>query len=784
MTDKISKVVPLGIILGAVIGVVLGVVIPNFMLAIDFIGRLFVNALQVVVIPLILAAVISGLSSFGNLTKIGRTGVRILLYFLATSAIAVVVGLVLALIIRPGSGSAPELMQRFSTGGGYPIGNISDMLAALIPSNLAAGIVKGQYLGLILFAIIGGGLLASMGAGARTVTTFFRQLNDVLMKLVSLVLYAAPIGILCLVGSAVAENRDSLQALASGFGWYTLTILVGLAIQAIVVLPIIAVRFAGRSPFEYLRSLSPALLTALGTGSSAATLPVTYKCAVEEGKADARASALVLPLGAVANLNGTALSVVVATIFLANVMNVPLGALQIILVTVTALLVSIGAAGVPMATPIVASIVLGVAGFTPTQIVAGTGLIMALDWLIDRARAFVNVWGDAVGAVVIAETFEFKTARRAAPRKSDSRRDSARPSRGRTRGDDDRDRRRGRQDSRDNRKPARSASPGRSNRGRTQPRQADADSPFGISAPATPVLDIEAGSSAPKEASRPEAPRERQPQRGRSRDDSSRSSGPPRQKEQPSSDRDRDRGRSRRTSERDSSDNQRSNRRPPSRDRKPAPRKSEDTHPAPRRETREEAPVETEPKVIAEVKEPVVEEPKATPEPAISDGRLSPATVARELAKVSAQLAGGQREPDDEQKPAEGTLETGEPERAKDKPSVKETPDETSEDRRERSFPRSNVAVKASVPPPAEEDQRERSPEGKTEETAPKPVEKKAPSTETTKPHFGRSRSRKGAKPSADRTSRPTESKTTTELPSGYSTEKATFGRGKRKKVR
>jgi len=786
MTDKSSKAVPLGILLGIAAGAALGATLPAFMQAIDFIGRIFINALQVVVIPLVVAAIISGVASFGDLSKIGRTGVRIILYFAATSAIAVVIGLVLALVFSPGSGVAAEALRSYGLSGGYPVGNISDMLSSLIPFNLAAGVVGGQYLGLVLFAVLMGGILATMGAGARTVTTFFRQINDALMRLVRLLLLAAPLGVFSIVGSAVAANTGSVEGLSQGFGWYALTILIGLALQAFVVLPLVVGRFAGRAPVDYFRNFSPALLTALGTSSSTAALPVTYECAVNEGRVDQRAGALVLPLGSLANLNGTAMTVIIATIFLANVFEVSLSALQIALITVTTLLVSIGAAGMPMATPVITTIVLGVAGFTPVQILAGTSLIMALDWLVDRGRAFVNVWGDAVGAAVIAETFEFKTARRAPARAADKKRESTRTPRGRSRSDSDRGR--GRQDTRGGRRPSRGAPtrdsrparadsdrpapPPREQRGQTSPKAAESDSPFGISAPSKPVFDIEGGAPSPKDASRPEPQPDRQPpQRGRSRDDSSRAGGGVRQRESAG---DRSRGR---RPEKESAESGRPTRRTTTRERRPVARKQEDSKPLPRRDSRPQTPVEAEPKVpIAAQPEPT--EAKSSAEPVTPDGRLSPATVARELAKVSAQLAGAASAGTDsksvDEKPREALPEERQPE-AKDQETVtdqrKDVPPAPEEKRQDSSFPPSNVAVKVSSSLPQEPVEETKAPAATEEE----PSEK---------PQFGRSRSRKGMRPPREDAPKPVADKDKPEIPAGYSTESASFGRGKKKRVR
>ena len=402
MTQRTTNLIVLGMLAGVVLGALLGYVWPAGMLATAVVGELFINALKILILPLIVASMIVGVTSLGDIRRVGRTGLLVLGYFLATTTVAVMLGLILVWIIRPGDGVLAGGMAAAATppatGGG-----IRDIILSFIPDNIVAAMVEGRYLGVIIFSLVVGGVLSTLGPRARTMVNFFRELNQVVMKIVYLLLYAAPVGLLSIVGTIVARNTDSLGELGQGLAWYALTLLIGLVIHAVVVLPLALKFLARRSPAGYAGKMMPAFATAVGTSSSSATLPVTYECVVDGNKVDSRAASFVLPLGTTINMDGTAMYVVIATLFVAQVFGISLGLMQTVMVALTAILVSVGAAGIPSAALFMLGIVFGVAGF-PAEAYAGIGLILAVDWLLDRGRTVVNIWGDAVGAAVIAAT--------------------------------------------------------------------------------------------------------------------------------------------------------------------------------------------------------------------------------------------------------------------------------------------------------------------------------------------------------------------------------------------
>ena len=207
-----------------------------------------------------------------------------------------------------------------------------------------------------------------------------------------------------LIGSIVAENIDSVDELVSGLGWYSLTVIVGLSIHALVILPLILKFLAKRKPLEYFANMGEALATAFTTASSSATLPITIECVEEKNKVDERAASFVLPLGATINMDGTALYEAVAAMFIAQIYGIDLSIGSQVIIFLTATLASIGAAGIPHAGTVTMVFVLQAVGL-PLE---GIGLIWAIDWFLDRCRTTINVWGDSIGAAFISETSEFK----------------------------------------------------------------------------------------------------------------------------------------------------------------------------------------------------------------------------------------------------------------------------------------------------------------------------------------------------------------------------------------
>lgn len=385
-------------------GALLGYWAPGVMSRLAFLGTIFLNALKMIVVPLIVASMIVGVTSLGDARKLGRTAFKTIMFYALTTGLSVLVGLVLVNIIRPGVGveafgaAVPDLVLE-SQGK-----TLVDVLVGLVPSNLFQAAAETDVLPLIVFSLLFGGVLVSIGSRGKPVSDFFRSLNEALMRLVTLIIYFAPIGVTALIGGIVARERGSLDQLAAGLGWYTATVIIGLSIHALVTLPLLLRYLGKKPPGQYFLNMGQALTTAFTTASSSATLPITMEAVEHKNQVDGRAASFVLPLGATINMDGTALYEAVAALFIAQIYGVDLAFGQQLIIFLTATLASIGAAGIPHAGTVTMVFVLTAVGL-PLE---GIGLIWAIDWFLDRCRTTVNVWGDSVGAAAIAQTSEMK----------------------------------------------------------------------------------------------------------------------------------------------------------------------------------------------------------------------------------------------------------------------------------------------------------------------------------------------------------------------------------------
>lgn len=384
------------ILFGAIGGIFCGWYFGPAMQSISWLGDLFLNALKMLIVPLIAAAVISGVASLGDIRKLGRLGGMTVLYYASTTALAVFIGLVVVNIIQPGSGidteslAVPEQISQRNPA------TFSDIILSLIHPNIIAAAAETLLLPVIVFCLLFAAALTTIGDKGKPVLAFFEGLNEVMMKLVIWFMTLAPVGIFALIASklgAIGGGEAFTRELAS-VGLYVVAVIVGLVIHfcaLFVILNLLTDR--GR---DYLSSLARALLTAFGTASSSATLPLTMECAQEAG-IDKRSVQFVLPLGSTVNMDGTALYEAVAVMFIAQAYHYDMGVIQQIIIFITATLAAIGAAGIPQAGLVTMLIVLSAVNLP----VEGIGLLLAVDWFLDRIRTMVNVWGDCVGAAVV-----------------------------------------------------------------------------------------------------------------------------------------------------------------------------------------------------------------------------------------------------------------------------------------------------------------------------------------------------------------------------------------------
>lgn len=474
------------IVIAIVLAIVFALFLPNVARHFHVGGEVFLRMLTMMVVPLVMMSVMSGILGLGDVRKLGKPGGYAILYYMCTTVLAVIVGLVVVNVIQPGKSVSKDQLQASASaskeakeaaekdqkmkaakeklataqenfdkvqksytadrkalranpndealaekvqaekvelakaqaalamasaekeelGEEEGLGKIfNNLLLMLFTENLIHAAATTQLLPLIVFSIIFAGMLTTLGSRVDTITTIINQANDALMSFVMLLMKVAPIGIFCLVTSRFGEAQaeGTLVAMFQQTGKYILTVLAGLGIHALITLPLIYWIFTRKNPYVFIYQMSQAILTAFSTASSSATLPVTMECATEKAGISQRSSEFVLPLGATINMDGTALYEAAAAIFIAQAMGdaFDLTFAKQVIIAVTATLAAIGAAGIPEAGLVTMLIVLNAVGL-PVEYV---GLILSVDWLLDRFRTAVNAFGDSVGAAIVDQSF-------------------------------------------------------------------------------------------------------------------------------------------------------------------------------------------------------------------------------------------------------------------------------------------------------------------------------------------------------------------------------------------
>ncbi|KAM7409957.1 hypothetical protein PAMA_001441 [Pampus argenteus] len=420
-----------------------------------FPGELLMRMLQMLVLPLIVSSLVTGISSLDSKAS-GKMGARAVVYYMVTTLIAVFIGIVIVMIIRPGKGSRDSPVAK--SGNIEPVQAADaflDLIRNMFPPNLVEACFK-QYktmykkivhtrnvtvttnltdslnatesnlsmnvsrvlhiiqetveetvpvsgssagvnaLGLVVFSMCFGLVIGNMKQQGQALRDFFDCLNEAIMRLVAIIIWYAPVGIMFLIAGKIVEMKDLAQV-GGQLGMYTVSVIVGLLIHGLFVLPLLYFLVTRRNPYSFIGGLLQALITALGTSSSSATLPITFRCLEENNRVDKRVTRFVLPVGATINMDGTALYEAVAAIFIAQVNDMDLNFGQILTISITATAASIGAAGIPQAGLVTMVIVLTSVGL-PTEDIT---LIIAVDWFLDRLRTTTNVLGDSLGAGIV-----------------------------------------------------------------------------------------------------------------------------------------------------------------------------------------------------------------------------------------------------------------------------------------------------------------------------------------------------------------------------------------------
>lgn len=399
---KAERVLLYLLLIGIVAGGLCGWLIGPAMSAWAWVGTLFLNALKMLIVPLIVSSMIMAVAELGDVRRLGRTGGLVILYYFATTAIAVLLGILVVNLIQPGSGviltdgAVPDVVAGKSKG-------ISDIVLSLVSPNIIAAAARMEVLPLIVFSLFFGAILTTLGEKGRPVVRVFDGINTAILKMVRLIMWIAPLGVFALVASRLGQagGGSGIVAEIAKIGKYFLTVLIGLGIHGFIVLPLLLRLVGRRRILPYAGGMVEALSTAWSTASSSATLPITMRCAQDHNRVSRRSAMLVLPLGATINMDGTALYEAVAAIFIAQATGHSLGAGDQAIIFLTATLAAIGAAGIPEAGLVTMVIVLNAVGL-PLE---GIGLILTVDWFLDRFRTTVNVWGDAVGTAVVDRFF-------------------------------------------------------------------------------------------------------------------------------------------------------------------------------------------------------------------------------------------------------------------------------------------------------------------------------------------------------------------------------------------
>lgn len=396
----------LAVMAGSLAGTEAGVFGVRFYAVFDFIGTLFLNALKMLIVPLVVSSIIVGIAGIGSGEAFGRLGVKTLLYYVTTSLLAILVGLVMVNMIAPGlvdgepakhliglTANAGDIAARVA---GKDTGDLVGIFLRMVPTNVVEAAANGQMLGLIFFSLLFGFFMTRIDEPyAESLYKFWQGTFQVMMKITDWVMKFAPIGVFGLVAKVVAGTGYSAFV---PLAWFFLCVLLGLAIHFLVVLPSLLF-FIGRvNPLLHFRAMAPALLTAFSTSSSAATLPLTMECVEKSAGVSNRTTSFVLPLGATVNMDGTALYECVAAMFIAQAYGIELGFVQQFTIVLMALVTSIGVAAIPSASLVAIAIILAAVGLP----VEAIGLILAVDRILDMCRTSVNVFSDSCGAVIIA----------------------------------------------------------------------------------------------------------------------------------------------------------------------------------------------------------------------------------------------------------------------------------------------------------------------------------------------------------------------------------------------
>ncbi len=409
---KILIAIVLAVVLGSITGTEMGVLGVTFYGIYDFLGTLFLNALRMIIVPLIMSSIIVAIARLGSGSDLGRLGGKTVLYYATTSTLAILVGLAFVNLLAPGlingepagdalnlSVDSGELASAVASVEGRGGGDIVNIFLRMVPTNIIDAAANGEMLGLIFFSLVFGFFMSRIPQGPRdTLLSFWTGVSEIMMKVTMWIMSFAPYGVFGLVASTVAST---------GFGAFMpllkffIAVVLALSFHTLVTLPML-MRFVGgvKNPFAHFQAMAPAILTAFSSASSSATLPLTMKCTHENAGVSDRVTSFCLPLGATINMDGTALYECVAAIFIAQAYGLDMTFGTQFTVVLIALLTSIGVAGIPAASLVAIAVILTAIGLP----IEAIGLLLVTDRILDMFRTSINIFSDSCGAVVIGKT--------------------------------------------------------------------------------------------------------------------------------------------------------------------------------------------------------------------------------------------------------------------------------------------------------------------------------------------------------------------------------------------
>ena len=387
---------------GAILGIILNnIIVYNSLInqylsngVFEVVGKLFVNSLKMLVVPLVFCSITVGITSLGNLSLMGRVGLKAIIIYLLTTAFAITLALIFAIFIEPGQGYEIDSSIQFSA---KEAPSLSSVLTSIVPSNPILAMADGEMLQIILFAIILGIAITITGSKAESFKKGIISLNEIMMSMVTIIMKFAPLGVFCLIAKTFAtQGIDMIIPLASYFFTVTIVLILHVLLTYSAFLKLI-----GKvSPFLFLKKMRTAILFAFSTASSNATIPVTLNTVEKRLGVDKSVASFTVPLGATINMDGTAIMQGVATVFIASVYMVDLTIGDYLTVVLTATLASIGTAGVPGVGLIMLTMVLTQVGLP----VEGVALIIGIDRLLDMMRTAVNITGDSMVSLITSKS--------------------------------------------------------------------------------------------------------------------------------------------------------------------------------------------------------------------------------------------------------------------------------------------------------------------------------------------------------------------------------------------